>query len=336
MPDILFLTAVDSVFTEKDRNMLEKHYDVTAIEANIRENPTSFKNIVQKIRQHDLLFGWFVSPTISIATFTATFLNTPSIIISGGFDVARVPEINYGLTLDQKYYYLTRRALKEANEVLAVSENNKKEALAIAPSANIKTVYVGAINVETFAPGSKTDESLVLTVGDITDQNLVKKGMKPFAEASNLLPDREFVIVGKHGDEKAVSELRASGGDNLSLPGYASFDDLIRYYQQAGTYVQASRHESFGVSLAEAMACECVPVASRHGSLPEVVGETGVYVDPVTPERLKQGILDATELSGAPARQRVVEKFEKTQRRDALYSHVDRVLESSTTSRWNQ
>ncbi|SEH46349.1 Glycosyltransferase involved in cell wall bisynthesis [Halopenitus malekzadehii] len=333
MNDILFLTTGTSVFTTKDREMLEERYNVTTVEMNIRKEPTDFITLVQEIRRHDLLFGWFASPTVSIATLIASFLNTSSIIITGGFDVARVPEIEYGLTLDSKYYHLTRAALTAANKVLAVSESNKTEALEIAPTAHIETVYVGAVDTETFVPGTDSDENLVLTVGAVKTQNLVKKGLKPFAEASKLLPDKEFVILGDHADEEAVSKLRASGGDNLSLPGYASFDDLVKYYQRAGIYVQASRHESFGISLAEAMACECVPVASRHGSLPEVVGETGVYVDPVTPKGLKTGIIDATELPGTPARQRVLEKFRKAQRRDALYSHVDDVLERSRTYR---
>lgn len=91
-------------------------------------------------------------------------------------------------------------------------------------------------------------------------------------------------------------------------------------------YVQVSMHEGFGVALAEAMACECAPIVTREGSLPEVVGDTGVFVPANDPEALARAVrsLVSSELSvtlGIRARERVQRLF-SVERRTELLRHL--------------
>ncbi len=324
--DILFLSTNDGAFTNKDREIINEQYDVTHMDIDVRDNPKNIFKYVREIRRHDLLFGWFVSPSVSIGALIADFFNKPVILVAGGYDVAQVPEIGYGLTLNPKYTWLTRTALRKADKVLAVSNNTRREALKLSPEAEVETVYVGAINTETFIPKGKKNDDLVLTVGGITERNMDKKGLRYFAEASDLVDDRTFVMVGKKSHARNVKKLKEIGGDNLYLPGYVSFEELINYYQKSKVYVQPSIHEGFGVSVAEAMACECIPVVSRNGALPEVVGKTGVLIDELSPEGIQKAILQAEKMNGSAARKRVLKKFQKDQRKTELYRHVDAVL----------
>ena len=64
---------------------------------------------------------------------------------------------------------------------------------------------------------------------------------------------------------------------------------LNDYYRRASVYVQASAHEGFGLSVAEGMLAGCIPVTTRAGALPEVVGDVGIQVDGTGPGAARGG-----------------------------------------------
>src|SRR5262249_58867790 len=68
--------------------------------------------------------------------------------------------------------------------------------------------------------------------------------------------------------------------DRVILTGFVPDDDLVFLYGRAYALVQPSLLEGFGLPAVEAMACGTPLVSSRAGSLPEVIGEAGVYFDP--------------------------------------------------------
>ncbi len=64
------------------------------------------------------------------------------------------------------------------------------------------------------------------------------------------------------------------------LIGYVPFIDLIKFYNSADLFVFPSLYEGFGLPPLEAMACGCPVITSNTSSLPEVVGDAGIMVDP--------------------------------------------------------
>ena len=83
-------------------------------------------------------------------------------------------------------------------------------------------------------------------------------------------------------------------------------------YRRASVYVQASRHEGFGLAVAEAMLAGCVPVVMNVTAMPEVVGDAGVLIDSQRPEDVAAGVRRALELgpeAGARARERILTAF---------------------------
>jgi glycosyltransferase involved in cell wall biosynthesis len=90
---------------------------------------------------------------------------------------------------------------------------------------------------------------------------------------------------------------------------------------QRAVYVQLSAYESFGMALAEAMQCGCVPVVTRRGALPEVVGDAGWYVpygDPDAAARAIREALDAPAAASRAARRRIIDHFPLDKRQHAL------------------
>jgi glycosyltransferase involved in cell wall biosynthesis len=113
------------------------------------------------------------------------------------------------------------------------------------------------------------------------------------------------------------------------LTGGVSDETLADWYRRASVYVQASRHEGFGMAVAEAMLAGCIPVVTKAGALPEVVGDVGVQVDAPDPESIADGIRAALALPDEQrlrARQRVLDLFPVSARREGLYRAVEDLL----------
>lgn len=140
----------------------------------------------------------------------------------------------------------------------------------------------------------------LLYVGDIN----YNKNLPALIEALSSLPkDLGLAMVGKNIKPQAIPEWRAieqalsklAGDDAASrvvmindLPG-SEAANLVRLYHGAAAYVQPSLSEGFGLPVLEAMACQTPVVATRAGSLPEVVGDFGLLANP-TPTGLSQAI----------------------------------------------
>ncbi len=99
-----------------------------------------------------------------------------------------------------------------------------------------------------------------------------------------------------------VEELGLEG--RVLFPGFVPEEDLPALYGGAELFVCVSLYEGFGLPVLEAMACGTPVLASRVSSLPEVVGEAGLLVDPRDPEEIAAGMRKLWE--GAEIRRELV------------------------------
>jgi glycosyltransferase involved in cell wall biosynthesis len=139
-------------------------------------------------------------------------------------------------------------------------------------------------------------------------------------------------LVGAFKDD-AVESLRAVASDNVRFTGWVDEETLRQYYERASVYVQASLHEGFGLSVAEAMLAGCIPVVTRAGALPEVVGDCGVVLESNQPQAIADAVtkaLDFPQDARARARQRVLDNFSLEKRRRALESSLARAASPDT------
>jgi glycosyltransferase involved in cell wall biosynthesis len=93
--------------------------------------------------------------------------------------------------------------------------------------------------------------------------------------------------------------------------------------------VQASRHEGFGLAVAEAMLAGCVPVVVNATAMPEVVGDAGVLIESQQPQEVADGVRRALELgpdANRAARERILTSFPMASRRDGILRVVDEAL----------
>lgn len=327
---ILFVKNTTRSFTEQDIEILRSNFDVCVV------NFTSAKKDAFKLLRYvpkaDASFIWFAGIHAFLAILVSKIFGRKSILVAGGYDVANEPSINYGLMRFPKSIpaRIAKFALRHADRVLAVSEFNKSEALRYANPKKVELVY-NAVDCDKFKPQGEKNKDLVITVGGVTMQTLKKKGLEVFVNTAKYLPNIKFILIGQAYDN-SIELLKAIAPPNVEFRGYIPHQELPKWYQKAKVYCQLSYHESFGLSLAEAMACGCVPVITNQAALPELVGDTGFYVPYGDPKATAEAIKEALKSdTGEIARERVKRLFSIENRKEALVKLVEGVIDERVT-----
>lgn len=287
----------------------------------LRGGPDQIR-IARLVATHDLALCWFGYKQAYQAVRVARWLRKPVAAVLGGFDVAQsdvYPE------WPRKWIRQRKWMLDNLDALLAASEFTATEARALTDN-HVEIVYLG-IDATRFCPGSHKSPVALTISAQINRLTLERKGVAAFLGAAAHLPEVEFRLIGKVAPD-AQEVIRANAHSNVKLLGRVSDEELLAELQNAQVYVQASLHEGFGVAVAEAMLCECVPVVSRNAALPEVVGDTGLYVSGQDPEEVGQAVRQAMRApeKGRAARQRVLDTFPLSRRRDGLARLLARLL----------
>jgi len=275
-----------------------------------------------------VVFCWFASWHSFAPVLFARCHGKPSIVVIGGYDTANVPQAGYGSQRGGARRFLSRTIIRHASHLVTNSEAARREAIgnAGADPRKVTVIYHGVDPVQ-FQPALGR-ERLVLTVGCVWRENLLRKGLLPFVQAAAYLPDVRFVHVGRCFDS-SINELRRAASPNVEFMGCLPDADLWDLYARASVYVQPSLHEGFGLSVAEAMTGGCIPVVTRAGALPEVVGDAGVYTESPDPHDLAIAIGRALSLDGDArwiARNRVLTLFRTADRQRALVRMIEKAL----------
>ena len=134
----------------------------------------------------------------------------------------------------------------------------------------------------------------ILSVGTLEP----RKNILSLLQAYELLPDSlkarwPLVVVGMRGWKdkdisKGMDALLSSG--RIRALGYVLMDKLPAVYAGAALFVYPSVYEGFGLPPLEAMASGVPVIASNRASLPEIVGNAGMLIDPEDIESLAQVI----------------------------------------------
>ena len=331
MPRVLYVHSRDTSFTRIDRAALAERFEVLEhFQPGRRPQPLK---LIRKLRRAEVVFGWHASSHTFLALILARVMRRPSVLVIGGVDTARMPEIGYGMQRRGPRRLIARWTIASATRLITNSSYSLDEIaanLGLGPN-RVTRIYHGI--PDRFAdPGDdRKPERMALSVGVVYALNLERKGQRPFVEAAASLPDVQFVLAGKWQDD-AVEHLRSLAGPNVTFTGYLDDSELDSYFRRAAVYVQPSRHEGFGLAVAEAMLARCVPVVTDAGALREVVGDTGVVIGEPDPRQVADGIRQALELgpaAGERARRRVLDEFSYEMRRDAICREVEAALDDA-------
>jgi len=240
-----------------------------------------------------------------------------------------MPEIRYGHQRAGLTRVLTRLTIRCATGVTTFSAFSLSEIEKnVGMPGRLVSVIPLAVSDSFGKVSAAPRQRIALTIGNVDTPNLKRKGHAAFVEAASQLPDVKFVLVGEWRDN-AIQNLRARAKPNVSFTGSLPRAELENYCRSAAVYVQPSSHEGFGLAVAEAMLAGCVPIVTRAGSLPEVVGDCGIYLPSQEPISIAEGIEEGLSLDGRSrekARQRILRFFPVRQRREALQALTERLM----------
>jgi glycosyltransferase involved in cell wall biosynthesis len=322
-----------ATFIYQDLGFLQSRFDAELFQY---EGVRSLVVLREKIAGADAVVIWFAGEHAAPAVWFARQAGIPVATIIGGYDGAWVPDIAYGVRPGSYNACRVRWILRKSDRIFAVSHDIKSgvQRLADDVTANIRIMY-NAVNTDYFRPDESKQRVGVLCVGNIHATTIERKGWRLFADAAAAMPHVPFCAVGPARDEAAQYFVN-DAPSNLTWHGELTGEPLVLQFQAASVYFQGSRHEGFGVVVAEAMACGCIPVVTRAGALPEVVGDSGFYMTNFQADSAVTAIRAALEASDErrhSIRRRVVDLFGIEQRRHNLCTEIQSMIENTSTTR---
>lgn len=310
--------------SRKDRSLSEEN-------ANFRHHPLWTPS-------HHLLEQWTIP--LEIAPLGLDLLHSPDFIppfrrncraVITIHDLAFLLYPHFLTAESARYYGQIDRAVRHTDHIIAVSEATKKDAVRLlgVPERKITVIYEAANPIfhpppqplprRLLAEKYNLERPYILFVSTIEP----RKNLPTLLRAFRQLKDeyRAEVLLAVAGERGWLYQEVFAFTRELNLEkevrflGRVAEEDLPALYQGAELHVHPALYEGFGLPPLEAMACGTPSIVAKVSSLPEVVGDAALLVDPLDVNGWAVAIWQV--LSDSRLRQ---ELQEKGLRRSALFS----------------
>lgn len=274
---------------------------------NLKDNKVTIKHLWYLKKT---LFSFKHKPTISHS------LHTPFLEIKGSKKIATIHDLavhlpefsDYNFSSEyfkKKRFNLFEKFAKNADAIIAVSENTKKDFLKFFdyPADKIHVIHLAPV----FKPKENNNEEtdLVLNKLSLEKQNyyLSVGGVSLRKNSFNLL--KGFYLSGKSTSHKLVFAGKISIDEKVKLDNYIqennlasqivftnyiSDDHLGILYQNAKSFLFPTYYEGFGIPIIEAMIYNLPVLTSITGAAPEIANNNAILVDPYSEKSIAEGI----------------------------------------------
>jgi len=209
-----------------------------------------------------------------------------------------------------------RRSARTAAHILTDSEFSRAE-IAAAYDISPESITVAPLGVSgRFVRPDAVAElpagisaPFLLHVGDLHERRNLNMAVKALLDARTRLAVPLSLVLA--GIDRGIGDQLAAIATGAGLPqavislGAVTEPTLHALYRSAAALVYPSRYEGFGLPVLEAMACGTPVIASRAASIPEVVGDAGILLDPNEPGPWADAIVKVVTDPVLPARLRI-------------------------------
>ncbi|MBP1466567.1 glycosyltransferase family 4 protein [Candidatus Chloroploca sp. M-50] len=200
--------------------------------------------------------------------------------------------------------FATRLSARRASRILAVSEHTKREVVGLLGIPEDRIIVTPNAVRDHFRPPEPgvlahfrarkgLPERFLLTVGTLEPRKNLTTLLDAYAQVVRTHQVPLLIGGGKGWLYDAVFQrLEALGlRDLVEFVGYIEEEELPLWYAAATVFVFPSIYEGFGMPPLEAMACGTPVITSASASLPEVVGDAGLMVNPHDAGAFAQAII---------------------------------------------
>jgi glycosyltransferase involved in cell wall biosynthesis len=199
---------------------------------------------------------------------------------------------------------LLNRSIRKTKIIISPSEFTKSEIVEIfhVPEEKIKVIPEGVVN---FSRNTNKDRiysfPYILFLGTLEPRKNLGRLVQAFGD---LIKQRKInhklIIVGRKGwfYENIFSEVeRLNLKGKIIFTGYLEETDAANVLENCDLFIFPSLYEGFGLPPLQAAMNKVLVVSSNMTSLPEILGNNAIYIDPLSIESIKEGILRATALN---------------------------------------
>jgi glycosyltransferase involved in cell wall biosynthesis len=221
----------------------------------------------------------------------------------------RYPEV---FNRSNRFYLgtFTPPSLRRADRVITISESTRQDVIDLCGVAPERVTPILLAADERFKPATPEavtafrerhglPERFILYLGTLEPRKNVDTLVKAYARLREQGSDDHILVLagGKGWQYDSIFEQVHALGltDSVRFPGFVPADEQALWYSSATVFAFPSRFEGFGLPLLEAMACGTPVVSSWASSLPEVVGDAGLLVDPSDVDGLSSALRQLME-----------------------------------------
>lgn len=202
--------------------------------------------------------------------------------------------------------FIIRNIKTRSDRIITVSENSRRDLITHMkiPDDRISVIYnavgdqfgplvVSDSERQRLTEAYRIPDSFVLYIGTLEPRKNIPTLLKAYHKIRADGIDHRLVIVGNKGWKyqeifELVDELDLR--HDVVFTGYVPDSDLPLLYNLADIFVYPSLYEGFGLPPLEAMACGTPVISSNVSSIPEVVGDAGLLVDPLNADQIAESM----------------------------------------------
>jgi glycosyltransferase involved in cell wall biosynthesis len=207
--------------------------------------------------------------------------------------------------------FMMGRAVRRSSLVFTVSEASRADILRFYPDADPDRIRVvpnaidadllrdpGPEEMERVRERYRIRERFVLFAGNIKPHKNLDRLVRAFGLLKQRpgLEDVKLILIGDEVGSYGSLRRRVEGEGvraDVRFFGFVPDPTLAALYRMASVFAFPSLYEGFGLPPLEAMACGTPVVTSRISSLPEVVGDAALLVDPYSVDDIAEGLARA-------------------------------------------